>query len=72
MPARGRSSGAQVTVRMIRAATELVAEAVVCLAAEMTVEELVHTIHAHPTLSEAVHESAESVLGHAIHLPPTK
>ena len=35
---------------------------------ETTSEELVRTIHAHPTLSEAIHEAAEAVSGHAIHI----
>ena len=30
---------------------------------EATSEELVRTIHAHPTLSEAIHEAAEAVAG---------
>ena len=34
--------------------TELVAEAVLALRLECTVEELIRTIHAHPTFSEAV------------------
>ena len=34
--------------------TELVAEAVLALRLECTVEELIKTIHAHPTFSEAV------------------
>ncbi|PZN13112.1 MAG: hypothetical protein DIU69_01415, partial [Bacillota bacterium] len=33
-----------------------------------TVEDLALTIHAHPTLSEAVMEAAEASLGHAIHV----
>ena len=32
------------------------------------VEELVRTIHAHPTLHEAIHEAAEAVHGAAIHI----
>jgi dihydrolipoamide dehydrogenase len=48
--------------------TEIVAEAVAAMALEGTVEDLVHTIHAHPTLSEAVHEAMESVFGAAIHI----
>jgi len=48
-------------------ATDLIAEACVALQAEMTTEELVRTIHAHPTLAEAVKEAAEAALGHAIH-----
>ncbi len=50
------------------AATELIAEAGAALKLEATSEELVRTIHAHPTLSEAVHEAAEAVQGHAIHI----
>ncbi len=48
-------------------ATELIAEAGAVLKLEATSEELVRTIHAHPTLSEAVCEAAEAVGGHAIH-----
>ena len=50
------------------AATELVAEAGAAMKLETTSEELVRTIHAHPTLSEAIHEAAEAVQGHAIHI----
>ncbi len=50
------------------AATELIAEAGAALRLEATSEELVRTIHAHPTLSEAIHEAAEAVSGHAIHI----
>ena len=49
-------------------ATELVAEAVLALRLECTVEELVKTIHAHPTLTEAVGEAAHAVHGAAIHI----
>ena len=49
-------------------ATELIAEAGAALRLEATSEELVRTIHAHPTLSEAIHEAAEAVGGHAIHI----
>lgn len=49
-------------------ATELVAEAVMALRMEVTVEELVKTIHAHPTMSEAVGEAAHAAHGAAIHL----
>jgi dihydrolipoamide dehydrogenase len=49
-------------------ATELVAEATVALKLETTVEELIRTIHAHPTMSEAVGEAAHAVHGAAIHL----
>jgi dihydrolipoamide dehydrogenase len=49
-------------------ATELVAEAVLALRLECTVEELIRTIHAHPTFSEAVAEAAHAVHGAAIHM----
>jgi dihydrolipoamide dehydrogenase len=49
-------------------ATELVAEATVALRLESTVEELIRTIHAHPTMAEAVGEAAHATHGAAIHL----
>ena len=47
--------------------TELVAEATLALRLECTVEELMRTIHAHPTMSEAVAEAAHATHGAAIH-----
>jgi dihydrolipoamide dehydrogenase len=47
--------------------TELVAEATLALRLECTVEELLRTIHAHPTMSEAVGEAAHAAHGGAIH-----
>ena len=49
-------------------ATELVAEAAVALRLECTVEELMRTIHAHPTMSEAVGEAAHATHGAALHV----
>ena len=55
-------------VHMVGArATELVAEATLALRLESTVEELMRTIHAHPTMAEAVGEAAHAVHGSAIH-----
>lgn len=51
-----------------RHATDLIAEACVALQVESTTEELFRTIHAHPTLSEAVAEAAHAAVGHAIHI----
>ena len=48
--------------------TELIAEAVLALRLECTVEELVRTIHAHPTFSEAIGEAAHATHGAPIHL----
>jgi len=49
-------------------ATELLAEACVALKLETTTEEIARTMHAHPTLSEIMHEGAEITLGHPIHI----
>ena len=48
-------------------ATELIAEGGALLRLEATTEEMIRTIHAHPTLSEAMHEAAEAVHGQNIH-----
>ncbi len=47
-------------------ATELIAEAVAAMELEATVEDLMWTIHAHPTLAEAMLDAANSVYGIAI------
>ncbi|MGD2114129.1 MAG: dihydrolipoyl dehydrogenase [Acidobacteriota bacterium] len=49
-------------------ATDLIAEACAALHLETTNQELIETIHAHPTLGEAVHEAAHAAAGHAIHI----
>ena len=49
-------------------ATELIAEYGFAIEMEATVEEIHQTIHAHPTLSEAVMEAAAASLGEAIHI----
>ena len=48
-------------------ATELISEATAALNLEATVDSIVHAIHAHPTLSEAMGEAALAVQGRAIH-----
>jgi dihydrolipoamide dehydrogenase len=48
--------------------TELVAEATLMLRLECTVEELIRTIHAHPTFSEAVGEAAHAAHGAPLHM----
>ena len=49
-------------------ATELIHEFAVGRTLEATLEELMHTIHAHPTLSEAALEATLAALGQAIHI----
>ncbi len=48
--------------------TDLIAEAGLGLELEATADEIAHTVHAHPTLPEAVTEAAHAVLGRPIHL----
>jgi dihydrolipoamide dehydrogenase len=49
-------------------ATEMIHEFAVGRTLEATLEEIMHTIHAHPTLSEAAFEATLGALGHAIHI----
>jgi dihydrolipoamide dehydrogenase len=50
------------------AATEIIAEAVTALQLEATVEEMMFTIHAHPTVAEALLDGFSSVEGKAINV----
>ena len=49
-------------------ASELIAEAVLSMEFEGSSEDLARTIHAHPTLSEALHEAALAVDDRTIHI----
>ena len=49
-------------------ASELIAQAVIAMEFSASAEDLGLTMFAHPTLSEAVHEAALGVAGHAIHM----
>ena len=51
-------------------ATEIIGEATLAMRLEATVDELVSTIHAHPTVSESLGEAALAVDNLAIHWPP--
>ena len=48
-------------------ATDLIAEAVLAMKNELTIDEVIATIHSHPTLSEVVQEAALDTQGRAIH-----
>lgn len=50
-------------------ATELITEAAVLMAAEITAEEAASMVHPHPTFSEAFVEAVADALGRCIHLP---
>jgi len=52
--------------------TECIASAGALLGQKVTVHDIVDTVFAHPTISEALKESAEDALGKALHLPPRK
>jgi dihydrolipoamide dehydrogenase len=49
-------------------ASELVAQAVIAMEFNASAEDLGLTMFAHPSLSEAVHEAALGVAGHAVHM----
>jgi len=49
-------------------ASELISEAVVAMEFKASAEDLARTVHAHPTLSEAMHEAALAVDGRPIHI----
>ena len=53
-------------------ASSLIAEMTVAIANELTLECIADTIHAHPTLPEAIFESSLVALGTPLHLPQKK
>lgn len=65
----GQLLGAQI---MGPHASDLIHEATVAIQNGLTAADVFHTVHAHPTLSEAVHEAAGGLLGQAIHIAPAK
>jgi len=48
-------------------ATEMLAELELAITNELTLDEIHATIHAHPTLSESIHDAALAAEGHPIH-----
>lgn len=50
-------------------ATDLIAEGALAIGTESTLDEIIHTIHAHPTVGEAVREAALAAENRAIHIP---
>jgi len=49
-------------------ASELIAEAVLAMEFDASAEDIARTMHAHPTLSEAIHEAALATAGRALHI----
>lgn len=65
-----RVSGRLLGLHIIGAhASDMVHEGAVLLRQGATVHAITHTVHAHPTLSEAILEAAEDCLGQAVHKP---
>lgn len=54
------------------AASELLGQSVLAMEFNATIEDIARTIHAHPTLSEAMHEAALGADGRAIHIANRK
>ena len=52
----------------ISGVTEMLAEPTLAKTLGITAEQILATVHAHPTMSEAVMEAAEAAMGHAVHL----
>jgi dihydrolipoamide dehydrogenase len=50
-------------------ATDLISEGALAIGLEATLDEIASTIHAHPTISEAVCEAALAAKGRAVHIP---
>lgn len=48
-------------------ATDLIAEGALAIAEEMTLDEIIHTIHSHPTVTETMREAALQAEKRAIH-----
>jgi len=52
--------------------SEIIGQAVMAMEFEGSAEDIMRTVFAHPTLSEALHEAALSVDGRPIHIPPPR
>jgi dihydrolipoamide dehydrogenase len=53
-------------------ATNLISEYSVAMRSELTADEIIETIHPHPTLSEGLREAMLTVEGRPLHIPPKK
>jgi dihydrolipoamide dehydrogenase len=66
-------AGTVVGVHLVGAhVSELAGEAALAIELAATVEDVAATIHPHPTLSEALAEAAQGVLGHPLHVAPAR
>ncbi|MBQ7703519.1 MAG: dihydrolipoyl dehydrogenase [Firmicutes bacterium] len=53
-------------------ATEIIMEGALALSMGASVEDILDTVHAHPTVSESMKEAAHAVFGNAVNMPPAK
>ena len=53
-------------------ATDLISEGALAIHANLSVSDLIQTIHSHPTVTEAVREAALNAEKRAIHIPPAR
>ena len=53
-------------------ATDLICEGALAIRLEATIDELISTIHSHPTVTETMREAALDALGRAVHIPPRR
>ncbi len=53
-------------------ATEIIMEGALALSMGASVEDVLRTVHAHPTVSESLKEAAHAVFGSAVNMPPAK
>jgi dihydrolipoamide dehydrogenase len=70
---RHRETGALLGAHMIgQNATECIAATTALLHQKASMHDVAETVWAHPTISEAIKESAEDALNMGLHLPPRK
>jgi dihydrolipoamide dehydrogenase len=66
----GDESASLLGVHMVgHEVTTMIAEATVALRMKLKMDDIVHTVHAHPTMPEAFHEAALDFFKRAIHKP---
>ena len=53
-------------------ATDMISEGALAIRLEATLDELIETIHSHPTVTETVREAALDACGRVLNMPPSK
>lgn len=69
----GKEHGEVLGVHMVSdRAADLISEIAIIMQNELTVHEVIETIHAHPTFAEIITEASADALGRSVHLPKKK